>query len=602
MMLKYAAWLSAALLATSLAGCVPAGGSTDDSNRTDGAGEPGRSSRSGGPSENGGFHYYQGLKIKALPGELGVDAWTFNVGDNPALHRTHDQLYSYRGMPRGPAGVEARAPSDIHLAALPAHFDWRETTGLPPIKDQGECGACWAFATIGTAEVAFKTLFGLDLDLSEQYIISCNPWGWDCGGGAAAFDMLVNPGSVTEAQFPNQVPAPPCKPGLVYGNKLSSWGWTPADPVTGDATPEGIKQAIMDHGGVFSSIFATDAFLAYTGGVFNASVPTLVVNHSIVLVGWDDAGGYWIVKNSWGTWWGEGGYARVAYGACNIGLLGAFVVPVEPDVVLTVQNHATAKQATLTTRVRSGLSVSNVVYLCDGVYIGEAATPPYLCTWGTGGEAVGDHTVVAQVVLLDGSQIESNAVTLTILGDTVPPVVSITSPSANAVLKGKATITASATDNVGVTRLQIAIDGANVLTTGAASGSYLWNTAPARNGAHTIVAQAFDAAGNVGSSQINVTTKNRDTIPPQIVITSPTQNQKVVGKTLVVTVTATDNNAVTYVEYHLDGKKLAVEKTAPFTWTYNMTKLKKGAHKLQAIAGDAAGNRGTSAIRSFNRQ
>ena len=88
-----------------------------------------------------------------------------------------------------------------------------------------------------------------------------------------------------------------------------------------------LKQAILDYGPITVCVYADSAFQYYTGDVFNACTSGSV-NHAVVLVGWDDAqgsDGVWILRNSWGSWWGEGGYMRIEYGCSSIGYGGLYL-------------------------------------------------------------------------------------------------------------------------------------------------------------------------------------------------------------------------------------------------------------------------------------
>jgi hypothetical protein len=89
---------------------------------------------------------------------------------------------------------------------------------------------------------------------------------------------------------------------------------------------DAIKNAIYNYGPVAAAVCVDRYFQAYTGGIFTDPVPCRQVNHAIVLVGWDDAGGYWILRNSWGTSWGEQGYMRIAYGTSQVGYAANYVV------------------------------------------------------------------------------------------------------------------------------------------------------------------------------------------------------------------------------------------------------------------------------------
>ena len=179
--------------------------------------------------------------------------------------------------------------------------------------------------------------------------------------------------------------------------------------------------------------------------------------------------------------------------------------------------------------------------------------------------------------------------------DTQPPSVSFTSPANGAVVSGTITVQVAADDNVGVTSVSIAVDGALLCTLGAAPYFCSWNTATVANGTHTLTATAKDAAGNTATASITVTVSNAtDTTPPTITITSPQAGSTVSGNVSIL-VNATDNVGVVKVVLYVDGALTATSTTAPFTTKWNSRKAAPGAHSLQTKAYDAASNVGTSA-------
>ena len=185
-----------------------------------------------------------------------------------------------------------------------------------------------------------------------------------------------------------------------------------------------------------------------------------------------------------------------------------------------------------------------------------------------------------------------------ISSDTTAPVVTIGSPANGAIVSGTVGISASATDNVGVTKMEILIDGTIVAQGTAATISYSMNTLNYVDGSHTIQARAYDAANNVGSASISVSVKNStiaDTTAPTVAITSPADGSTVSG-TVKIYVSATDNVGVTKVDLYLDGAffNSSTSSTPVFSW--NTRGAAKGSHKLQAYAYDAAGNIGPSSV------
>ncbi len=219
--------------------------------------------------------------------------------------------------------------------ALPTSFDWRSQGGCTPVRDQGGCGSCWAFGTVAVLEAAILIRHGIEVDLSEQWLLNCNRDGFSCSGGWFAHDYhqwkvdsCGHVGAVLESNAPYAATEQACNCSLPHSYRIDSWDYIGPDGDS-DGVPdvEAIKQAIMTYGPVSAAVYVDAPFTAYTGGVFNASAAGSV-NHAIVLVGWDDAqgrSGVWILRNSWGEYWGESGYMRIEYGCSSVGHSACYV-------------------------------------------------------------------------------------------------------------------------------------------------------------------------------------------------------------------------------------------------------------------------------------
>jgi|GEM_PF-2607663 len=238
---------------------------------------------------------------------------------------------NFRFVPR----EEPQAPIDnptVLRASLPTHFSWCEQGACPPIRDQGDCGGCWAFGTAGVFESALmRAGFSSSPNLSEQYLISCNNEGFGCNGGWWAHDYHVSKkvsgeteaGAVNESVFPYTASDSYCNPPHAKVAKLQSWAYVKDDSSV--PTVDQLKTAIYNNGPLAVAVCVNTSFENYSGGVFTGPGCT-GVNHAVILVGWDDGDGAWIMRNTWGTSWGENGYMRIKYGVSQIGYAASYVV------------------------------------------------------------------------------------------------------------------------------------------------------------------------------------------------------------------------------------------------------------------------------------
>ncbi|WP_298439881.1 Ig-like domain-containing protein [Geobacter sp.] len=200
-----------------------------------------------------------------------------------------------------------------------------------------------------------------------------------------------------------------------------------------------------------------------------------------------------------------------------------------------------------------------------------------------------DRSYFFAVTAYNASGVESSYSNIASVAEAVSPTVSITSPGINATISGTTSVAISATDNVGVTKVELYVDGNLAGTDTATPYSVSLNTSTLAAGTHTLLAKAYDAAGNVGqSSAVSVSIAN-DTTSPVANITSPANGSTVSGTTTV-SIAATDNIGVSKVELYLNGTLFATYGSAPFNISWDTTKYANGPYTLTAKAYDASGN------------
>ncbi len=232
-----------------------------------------------------------------------------------------------------------------HEKTLPSRYDARALGMVTPVRNQGDCGACYAFSSAADLESKIMRDGQGAEDLSEESMKDCNFQGTGCGGGNQF--LIMNYLTTHGADLETCAPYVPADAGCPLGCQ-SKYTVLDFSVISGStvAPTEVIKQYLMDYGPIHTTMFAgddtepawRDQVVGYdgTGALYYAG--TELPNHSVLIVGWDDlvahegGTGAWIVKNSWGTSWGgtcdygtERGYFYIAYGSANVGMYSSFV-------------------------------------------------------------------------------------------------------------------------------------------------------------------------------------------------------------------------------------------------------------------------------------
>jgi len=283
-----------------------------------------------------GTHYQHTLSTTArdiIPQpQVEKDNTDCGCGDaQPSL--TNTNYYRTGLLPGG----QPLPPGTVFTSRTLSSWDWRSApyngiTGdwTTPIRNQANCGSCYAFGPLASLEACINIKQGdpnLDRDLSEQFIVSCGT-EWmsgqilGCNGAysPAEYNFITTYGVLPETCFPYTSgggSVPPCS------NKCSNWEDQiitigPWHTIASDTTS--IKNALLQYGPLAAGMVVYSDFDGYHGGVYEhpGSDPD-PMNHVVAIVGYDDSQGCWICKNSWGTSWGEDGWFRIIYGDCKIG-------------------------------------------------------------------------------------------------------------------------------------------------------------------------------------------------------------------------------------------------------------------------------------------
>jgi hypothetical protein len=289
------------------------------------------------------------------------------------------------------------------LADPPAAWDWRDHDGVTAVRDQGACSACWAFSATAALESQIKIHTGQEVDLSEQWLISCNTdsyictWGWfdalDYYVAGGDVGSCGHTGAIFESEFPyTGDDEAACTCPTTHHFWLKSWAYIVDDSHV--PTVAQIKTAVQTYGPVVAGVFSNAAFANYSGGIFDGcATPDPGINHQVLIVGWDDAqgeSGVWIIKNSHGTGWGEAGYMRIPYGCSDIGYGAAYLI-LDDDYYVS-KGSATAATNGGGPLDRIGANDGPLYTLtakCTSNGDGTDLQDTNAATWGT--TAVGDH-------------------------------------------------------------------------------------------------------------------------------------------------------------------------------------------------------------------
>lgn len=215
--------------------------------------------------------------------------------------------------------------------STPIAFDW---TGLATRRysyTQRVTPYCWAFASVTAFEWNWAIRNGGEAPIvAVQSIIDHTK---ETGGAphSYALEALLRKGSCDLKEAPYTGKPGPGKANVAMKYRAIAWGRV--DSANEIPAPARIKQALLEHGTLVASVYASKAFENYRGGVFNERFQVAQneqpVNHSVVIVGWDDrkGRGCWKVQNSWGPMWGEGGYMWIEYASNNIGSQACWIIP-----------------------------------------------------------------------------------------------------------------------------------------------------------------------------------------------------------------------------------------------------------------------------------
>merc|ERR1712168_1424243 len=252
---------------------------------------------------------------------------TFWCGVNEYSDMTDAEYDARNGilLPEEPISGPVRSGDP---ATAPDAIDWREKGAVNPVKNQGHCGSCWAFSAMGALEgLTFLTgpSKGILPVCAEQQLVSCDTGSHGCQGGFPnkCYDYVAEQGEwgiKTEESYPYTANNTECD----Y-QKTNSTEDVAAVCTLGnhhvDKTDEALQEAVGNVGPISICLAAgSKAWGQYKGGIFDSDECGTTINHGVAAVGYNREENYWIVRNSWGSSWGEEGYIRIVMhkNMCNM--------------------------------------------------------------------------------------------------------------------------------------------------------------------------------------------------------------------------------------------------------------------------------------------
>jgi len=257
-----------------------------------------------------------------------------------ALNRFGDMLSvevasMMNGYRKGNGSSAAQFLRQAHLTSLPEHVDWRDAGAVTPVKDQGMCGSCWAFASTGALEGMHQRSKGKLVSLSEQQLVDCSTdWGnQGCNGGEpeAAYSYVTEVGGIdTERSYLYEGEDDICR---FQSQRVGAKEHGHISVRTGDELA--LKEAVATQGPCSLAIDAShSSFHLYSHGIYREpQCDSGLLDHAVLAIGYgtvEGEGDYWLVKNSWGPGWGEGGFVRIAReedNMCGVASQAAYPLP-----------------------------------------------------------------------------------------------------------------------------------------------------------------------------------------------------------------------------------------------------------------------------------
>ncbi|XP_039160010.1 senescence-specific cysteine protease SAG39-like [Eucalyptus grandis] len=256
----------------------------------------------------------------------------YRLGVNHFADLTNEEFKARNRFKSHMCATEAASFRYENITTVPSSMDWRKKGAVTPVKNQGQCGCCWAFSAVAAVEGINEITTGKLISLSEQELVDCDVGGQDqgCEGGwmDSAFQFVEKHGLTTETNYPYKGTDGKCNVKSESNRAVIIKGYEDVP-----ANSEGALLKAVANQPVSVAIDAGGFdFQFYSSGVFTGACGT-ELDHGVTAVGYgtsDDGTKFWLVKNSWGEEWGEKGYIRMQRdvsakeGLCGIAMKASY--------------------------------------------------------------------------------------------------------------------------------------------------------------------------------------------------------------------------------------------------------------------------------------
>ena len=260
---------------------------------------------------------------------------SFTMGVNQFTDLTPEEFKAQmiRGL-KAPVGSYGCGTFSNSASGTPTAIDWRTKGAVTTVKDQGQCGSCWTFSSTGAMEGAWAIAKGQLIDLAEQELVDCAGLKYGsmgCNGGQmeGAFKFIIENGQCAASSYPYTAKDGTCHSCSAVAHATSCYDVKPNDQLS-------LKAAVAKQPVAVAIEADTKYFQSYSGGVLTSSSCGTSLDHGVLAVGYGEENGqkYWLVKNSWGTSWGDQGYVKIGRSEStnDAGICGIAMDPSFPTV------------------------------------------------------------------------------------------------------------------------------------------------------------------------------------------------------------------------------------------------------------------------------